>query len=352
MNNDDIPSLDDALKEFETVKQTVNNNTPIETIDLDVTPKVVEESNNVVNNTQSAYKIDGKNYSSLTEMMEEQEKNHVKPPSNNPNDYLLHYIGDKYDVFEKGGISFCYFFFGEYYLIFRKMYIPAIVKYLITVGLCILIIVAYLMKTISLVFIGFGALIFLQIIPIFIVKKFYFNYAKGRVKKILETNKGKSYEEICKICDKKGGTSILAPIILFILLSLLSSFRKYLKYMNLSDLSGAYDITIRDLHTKSTSYLGFDAEKFDNQTRIINNECSVSINTQLYTPDIKINADNSKEIQVNINGYDWLYLTNGNKEALVTSEGGYLYTIQIIDYRTNDNCKKSTDILIKYLQFE
>lgn len=88
-------------------------------------------------------------------------------PFYNSNEYLNAYIGNNVDSFKKGGISFCYLFFGEYYLIYRKLYLPFLIKYLITILLLVIMIVAYFNSQNSIILGGFIFFVLLQIIPIF-----------------------------------------------------------------------------------------------------------------------------------------------------------------------------------------
>ena len=54
----------------------------------------------------------------------------------------------------------------------------------------------------------------INVIAAFIFKGSYQNTVKKRVEKIKMKNEGKSKEELIAICSKKGGTTIVLPLII------------------------------------------------------------------------------------------------------------------------------------------
>lgn len=371
MSNDDKPmqSIEDAMKEYETVNDNPNTNN-IETTELNNT-----EVNNVQENVQSIetpvtpvqpqakYHVNGKDYNSLTEMMNEQDREKLEkaknnqanpnnPINNNQNDYLRYFIGNNYESYVKGGISFAYFFFGENYLMYRKIYGPAIIKFLITVVLETLALYSYVNENNQVVTFCFIGILLIQLLPIFIVKSFYLNYANGRVKKILEENKGKSEQELINICSSKGGTSFLSIVIFIVIYIIISSLFRFIPFLSVSsNESDTYEIKIRDLRTLSTNYLGMVKGELHNQSVIIENECVVKINTKYMEDGTEVN-NLELGLEKNINNHMWLRSFDGKTDKMYTANGDYLYIIELTDYKTNEKCKESIDILVNNLKFD
>lgn len=281
--------------------------------------------------------------------------NQVTEPINNveidsPKDanfYLRHYIGDKYDKFASGGISIPYFFFGEYYLIYRKMYLPALIKFIISTALIFFILLAYSYSNNSMIILCFALYVLVQLLPIFIVRKFYYNYSKHKVDKILEQYKDNSEEELVSICQRRGGTSFVPVIILFIISFLFTKYKSLLEPMKTNE------IHIKNFTTLSTDYLKFEDTEFDNFSVIKKNECEVIINTKRNTNS----ADFASFVGTNdvdkypINNYNWVHVTEGKSDAYYTLDSMYFYKIKTRDFNTNSKCKKSIELFIDNLKF-
>ena len=127
------------------------------------------------------------------------------------------YIGPLYNNFKKGSFSWCAFFLGPVYFIYRKLY---------SVGITIFIL-EWLIQ-------GFAKLvnmrlyiyaIILIIIQIFLgttFKKFYYNESMERIGKLKQENQDKGYNQLAEIAKQIGGTNPLYTIIAIIPLILLT----------------------------------------------------------------------------------------------------------------------------------
>lgn len=115
------------------------------------------------------------------------------------------YIGKNADKLKNGGFSLNVFFFGNIYVLYRKMWLLGILWF---VGS--MIVSMFLSSFSSLISTFVGIYISTQF------KNMYLNHVKEQVKKIQTENVGKTYEELKLICEKKGGTTIW-PVIIFIL---------------------------------------------------------------------------------------------------------------------------------------
>ena len=378
--NDSIPSIEDAMKEYETVNNNpALNNQEVNNNNNSAVNNVQEEviNNNIIENVseqvshvqpQAKYHVNGKDYNSLIEMMEEQDRekllkeqlekekniqaNPSNPINNNQNDYLRYYIGNNYEKYVKGGISFAYFFFGESYLIYRKMYVPAIIKNLITIFLVLLALSFYRGGNNQGATFCYIGLLLVQLLPIFVVKSFYLNYANEKVKKILEENKDKSEQELMNICSQKGGTSIIAVFSLMLVFLAINTLSRFIPFLSVSSNElDTYEIKIRDLRTLSTNYLGMVKSELNSQSVIIENECIVKINTKSWEDGTEI--DNLVlGLEKNINNHIWFRSGEEEINQIYATNGDYIYTIEYYDYQTNENCKKSIDILLDNLKFD
>lgn len=118
-------------------------------------------------------------------------------------EYLSAYIGKNYDTIKQKGFNVFAFFLTHYYLLYRKQS-----KYFwMLVGISFF----------TLFFGGIGSIVSF-IIPIFAGIKFnemYIQEAEKDIQQIVNTNKGKTDEEIIELCKQKGGTSTVGPAILF-----------------------------------------------------------------------------------------------------------------------------------------
>ncbi len=142
------------------------------------------------------------------------------------------YIGDKYYNFRKGKFSLWAFLFGPLYFLYRKLYAVAIIIYIIIFaisgfftfttqgrlyelqnirnisalkGLSTYIIIYYSLILIFRLFLGI------------IFKKFYFNEVVERIGKIKQNNPDLGFNQLTQLVKQKGGTNILAPIIVLLL---------------------------------------------------------------------------------------------------------------------------------------
>ena len=134
------------------------------------------------------------------------------------------YIGPMYYNFKKGSFSWCAFFLGPIYFVYRKLYAVGILIYLINLGLSKF--AEYVRMNI---FIQLGITLMFQIFLGITFKKFYFNECMERVGKIKQQNPDLGYNQLTELVKRKGGTNLLAallfiiPIILLIIIVIMAS---------------------------------------------------------------------------------------------------------------------------------
>ena len=131
---------------------------------------------------------------------------------------LKAFIGKNYDKIKKKSFSFACFFFGPFYLFYRKIY---------SLGLIFIILssVLYPLTPMIATFILFA----LQFLLAFFIKKIYLNRSNQKIMEIKQEVEGK--EARLKLCSQRGGTSkggilfvILIQIVLGIMMSYLFTF--------------------------------------------------------------------------------------------------------------------------------
>jgi len=265
--------------------------------------------------------------------------------------YINAFIGDNVESYRKGGLSFAYFFFGEYYLLYRKMYLLFAAKYLATIILIINMIISVL-KTSNQGIIGcLIGIAIVQLGPVFFVKKYYMCHVKNSVKKIVENNKDKSEGDIVKICMQRGGTDLLIPAAIVVLTSMISMRAENMALMK------TYDTHVRDLSVKSTVYLNLLEANYENFSVANKDECFVTATTELNDNDLEpfieknvygVSNSSNKEI----NNHTWKYYNKNNTDYYFTTYKDYNYMISTKNVKNNKNCKKSIDIFINSMKFE
>lgn len=111
------------------------------------------------------------------------------------------YIGPKANNFRKDVFNVGAFFFGVFYLVYRKMYALAIGITLLSIFLAIYLPELYEVLDIFSFILAFG------------VNKIYIMHVENKVNRIKSRSSTTSQSELLEICRKKGGTNIVAAII-------------------------------------------------------------------------------------------------------------------------------------------
>lgn len=123
------------------------------------------------------------------------------------------YMGKNADKLKDGSFSWCYFFFGQYYLLYRKLWVPFFVINIISSIVDKLIgkfVVVHYIVTILFSLLICGAF-----------KSFYLRHVTAEVESIKAKNPNVTNQELIKICAKKGGTSWGIIVLYFVLLRVL-----------------------------------------------------------------------------------------------------------------------------------
>lgn len=154
---------------------------------------------NITNHNDTVLQVQNSTNNTLQNNMDV----HIPNNTNEIDEQLLNiYIGSNVEVIKGGKFSWCTFFFGPMYVIYRKMWLFAISW---QVGYWILVLFVPHIR-----FLLFIAEIILSVE----FNKIYVKHAREEITKIKNENPSKSFDEISNICGEKGGTSILAVIII------------------------------------------------------------------------------------------------------------------------------------------
>ncbi len=124
----------------------------------------------------------------------------------NPEDeeLLKAYIGNNYDKITTRKFNIAGFFFTTFYMFYRKMFLYAIVLFLVN-----FVVINYAKNFASIISILFSVVVGL------LINKIYIADAKKKISKIKQANPQKSIEELKNLCANKGGVSVGKVVIGF-----------------------------------------------------------------------------------------------------------------------------------------
>ena len=268
--------------------------------------------------------------------------------------YLKEYIGENYESFEQGGLSFCCFFFGIVYVLYRKQYLFMIIQFLLYFILLLVVTFNYNAISTSTENIIGVLIIYLAIhsAPVLFFKKFYYTDSLRKVRKILSENKEKSDMEIRNLCREKGGTSLVGPILIIILsvfvLPTISSFIKA---------NRTTKVSLNGLIFESNSYLELPENINTSSYSVLKQgECSFQIRTETTN---NANWMNSLKKDIaghytlkTINNNEWINFQDGYKDYYVSQNGRNVYMLEYEIINNNKECEKAKGIIIDSLNFE
>lgn len=140
----------------------------------------------------------------------------VSSPTTNmitSDDLIEDFIGKNYEKISKRKYNLSAFFFGIFYLLYRKLYLEGIILFFILI-----------FSSLFLSLINPGIALLLEILVNLILclffNKYYLDKAKKKIDKIKNKNKNKSITDLKNICKKAGGTNIVLSIVISILLTI------------------------------------------------------------------------------------------------------------------------------------
>lgn len=325
-------------------------------------------------NTKSAENVDHSNQYSYSMLYSNMYNNTVSSDE----DYLKAYIGENYNTIKSKNFSIFAFLFGAFYLIYRKLWLYAIV---LIIGELLLVNylepnTAMLVQLAIITFIGFK------------FNSFYLKHCEKEVEQIKISNPDKTSSEMLDICKKKGGTiGLMSVITISFILPFLIIFSIFL-FLDYNDSTTKESNNDKRVTTPSENkVLGKMSYKSPKNTKMSNYSnntyhyyitldsttanCSFSLTTNSYTnlyktPDEYLNRnvfiENSEKELANttttINNIKWRYLSVGTEgrteNHYVTINNNTLYIIEIRAYGDSrvSTCKNAENELINSISFK
>lgn len=227
------------------------------------------------------------------------------------------FIGPNYDKIKQEKFSFPAFFFGFYYLLYRKMW-------LYTLAWITIIILASIFISEYMIVLNVGMSILIGIF----FNKFYIKHVSKKIDKIKANNQDKTQEELLKICKKKGGNSPLAIVIvifafIIILTALVTIFSisKFSKFI-----------------TNDTIYSRKDNYQIEELSYEVPSQYSLSnYSTDTYKNYKKTNEDEYCRLSISSHGtYSYKTEEEYLKKSVYASVGDKVSDIQTITINNND----------------
>lgn len=287
--------------------------------------------------------------------------------SNSEDEVLLNeYIGKNASDIKANKFNFPMFFLGILYLFYRKMWLYAFGLLAVTV--------------ISTIFLSGLASLISTIINLYLsinFGKLYVSHAKDQIRKIKFNNSDKSTEQLIPIVRKKGGTSILAPILYsilyFILIIAVVVFYIVAAYDEFKD-----EVKEELKYSENLVYevpTGFEplyeTKTYSSYNYLQDGEtCTLSLSSSMFTTENKeeyylnntlssYNVHESTETQsININGKEWKNVKINVGSSIVdyyvyVSENKRPYEIKFIKYNgETPGCDLAFNTFIQTVKFE
>jgi len=210
-----IPQLNEVPQYNSTLSNNAQNsyaNVP-NNVNPSQANEVQQYNNTLSNNVQNSYATNVPNNvnASQNNVQNNRTQHNVLHGSMHIDDELLDaYIGENADSIKTQGVSWPNFFFGMYYTVYRKMW-----------PLSIALFIANVIMNIFLPSISLYIRLLLDLFVFFSFNKMYVEYAKDDIRNIIFQNPNASRAEIIQKCKEKGGTSVVAVIVLIIIYMLL-----------------------------------------------------------------------------------------------------------------------------------
>ena len=236
----------------------------VETLDdIEVTPANEVTSNNQTSAPQSFIKPVENKVQNTNQLLESVPKPDImiSSPANNSistDDLLEEYIGKNYNKIIKRFFNFAALLLSGIYFLYRKMYIEGTIIYLISLLLLFSVLIINPL-------ISFGIMILISLVSFFIFNKLYVNSCRRKIDIIKVKNKNKSVADIKNICVRKGGTNLVAALIIPIVLSVFTTviFNNF------------FPFGINDIVSKVKSTIG-STMKTSNKTKEKNKKSNIS----------------------------------------------------------------------------
>ena len=277
------------------------------------------------------------------------------------------FVGPNYDKIKKEKFSFPAFFFGAYYLLYRKMWLYALLWFV-----AIILANTFIEKYSAVLILG------ISILTGVLFNKIYMKHTKKKIEKIKTKNSDKTQEELLKICKKKGGISplaiamtILASIIITLVLLTMFSIKEFSEFFKVdTNYSTKDNYQLGELSYEAP--IGYELSKYSSEIsknyRAITTDkyCNFSLSshgTYTYKSEEEYLrksvyasiGDKVSDIQtISINNRDWKLITVEKEyETYYTYVILYKDKIYEVEYeikKDGDNCSTDYETFLNTLK--
>ena len=242
-NNTNLSNPSIVQKDNQHLSNNLENNqeqSSVETLEENQVPQSINTNLETQNNNEITFQDNNSQNSSTNEASISNNLNMDISNKNQDDDLLKSFIGNNYEKITTKKFNFAGLFFGALYMFYRKMYIYALLIYIINF---------IILKIIKLPILNLIINLIINILIGLFINTLYIKFANQKINKIKNKNNTKSNEEIKSICIQKGGTSVgyiflgfISEILLSIFLSVImmlfglsTNLSKIIKIPKLSD---------------------------------------------------------------------------------------------------------------------
>lgn len=281
------------------------------------------------------------------------------------------YVGDHYEKIQQTRFSVPTFFFGIYYLLYRKMWLYSFLWFVVTI-ICSVLTFVYDVEYAALILLAFIIAMTLGF------SKLYLSTVDKRIQKIKQKNSNRSNQELLEECKRKGGVSVLAVVLSIIFIFIVSVCTVVGLLVGVITQEIDNSKTKKDFNSSELNYeipnifedKGYSSASYKNYSYYGNGDsCYLTIsNYQTYgqrsaedylKTDVTSNMNDkvSEILSKEINGHVWKYVevTSNDKTAYYYAYiyNSRIYQIKYTIYQDNNNlCTKGYNNFINSLSFE
>ena len=242
-NNTNLSNPSIVQEDNQNLSNNLENNqeqSSVETLEENQVPQSINTNLETQNNNEITFQDNNSQNASTNEVSISNNLNMDISNKNQDDDLLKSFIGNNYEKITTKKFNFAGLFFGALYMFYRKMYIYALLIYIINF---------IILKIIKLPILNLIINLIINILIGLFINTLYIKFANQKINKIKNKNNTKSNEEIKSICIQKGGTSVgyiflgfISEILLSIFLSVImmlfglsTNLSKIIKIPKLSD---------------------------------------------------------------------------------------------------------------------
>lgn len=272
-------------------------------------------------------------------------------------EYLKAYIGKNYDSLKNEKISIPALLFGPFYLLYRKMWLDALIVSLISI-----ILINYTTTELFII---------LQIlIEIYLglkLNSIIIQRASSNVEKIKMSNPDKSDKDILKICQKSGNTSIISVIISILII--LAFTYPYIAIYNRKETTPTktvaqldnmiYEVptnnNISKYNNDSYHYYSYkDNNSFCSFNLLINSQTNFYKTTEEYL-NKQTNNQNTERKKIKKDDTEWTILNTKNNNLretyYITKRNNKFYILESRNYMNTNKCNTIENNLFNSISF-